>query len=131
MTVNDNPNFLLKQAFVNAVFSGDHASLRRLADPEFELHEGSGLPFAGLYRGAEGFIEFLHIFNTSFEIQRLEETMAYSCDDPDQMAFQFELEAVLPGTKDNFKSTLVELWQFRDGKVLKIVPHYFNSPFQP
>jgi ketosteroid isomerase-like protein len=131
MNVPKEQNLSVKQQFVSAVFAGDKDTLRRLADPQFELHEGSGMPFAGVYRGAEGFIAFLDIFMAAFDIRRLEETGAYTSEDPDQMVFAFELEATYRPTGTDFTSSLIEAWQFSNGKVLKIVAHYLNSPLHP
>jgi ketosteroid isomerase-like protein len=131
MTLLDHPNAAIKKEFVAAVFAGDFDTIRRLAHPDFELHEGSGLPFAGIYRGAEGFISFLGIFAETFDIKRLEEAGAFAAQDPDLMAFQFELEAVFRRTGTEFSSSLVEIWHFDNGKVLRIYAHYFNSPFHP
>lgn len=129
MNYLEHPNNIVKQKFVASVFSGDFDTIRQLVHDNFELHEGSGTGFAGIYRGAAGFIEFLGIFAATFDIKRLEEAGAYVSDDPDSMAFLFELEAVLRSNGAPFSSTLVEAWQFRDGKVAKIIAHYFNSPF--
>lgn len=131
MIVSKEQNLAVKQQFVAAVFAGDKDTLRRLADPQFELHEGSAMPFAGIYRGAEGFIAFLDIFMTAFDIRRLEETGAYTSDDPDRMVFTFELEASYRPAGTDFTSSLIEAWQFSNGKVLKIVAHYLNSPLHP
>jgi ketosteroid isomerase-like protein len=130
MTFLEHSNVAVKKQFVAAVFAGDHDTIRRLAHRDFELHEGSGMPFAGIYRGADGFITFLGIFGATFDIKRLEETGAFASEDPDRMVFQFELEAVFRSAGTEFSSSLIEAWQFKDNKVLKISAHYFNSPFQ-
>ncbi len=126
----EHPNAIVKQEFVAAVFAGDFDTIRRLAHPDFELHEGSGMPFAGIYRGADGFIKFLGIFAATFDIKKLEEAGAYASNHPDHMAFSFELEAVLRSSGAAFSSSLVETWVFRDGLVAKISAHYFNAPFR-
>jgi len=131
MTSLDHSNEAIKKQFVAAVFAGDHDTIRRLAHRDFELHEGSSTPFAGIYRGAEGFIEFLGIFMGAFDIKRLEETGAFASEDPDRMAFLFEIEAVFRSAGTDFSSSLVEIWQFKDKKVAKISAHYLNSPFRP
>jgi len=131
MIVSKELNLSVKQQFVAAVFAGDKDTLRRLADPQFELHEGSGMPFAGIYCGAEEFIAFLDIFMAAFDIRRLEETGTYVSEDPDRMVFTFELEATYRPAATEFISSLVEAWQFNNGKVLKIVAHYLNSPLHP
>lgn len=130
-TLPEHSNAAVQKQFVAAVLAGDRDTIRRLAHRDFELYEGSSMPFAGVYRGAEGFIEFLSIFMATFDIKRLEETGVFSSNDPNGMAFQFELEAVYRSAGTVFSSSLVETWRFKDGKVLKICAHYFNSPFWP
>lgn len=128
--MTDNPNLQVQEQFVTAVFAGDGDTIRALADPGFELHEGSGLPFAGVYRGADGFLEFLGLFAETFDIEILEPVHAYRSEDPDRLAFEFKLRAVLCATGARFDSTLIETWTFKEGKVLQIRAHYFNSPLQ-
>ena len=131
MRFQDHSNAVVQKQFVAAVFSGDHDTIRCLAHPDFALHEGSGMPFAGIYRSADGFIAFLEIFTNAFEIRKLEEVRAFMAGDPDHMAFLFELEAILRSAGTPFVSTLAESWVFKGGKVLEIRAHYFNSPFHP
>jgi ketosteroid isomerase-like protein len=125
--VTNSRNIQVKERFVAAVFAGDADTIRALADPGFELHEGSGLPFAGTYRGAEGFLKFLEIFGQTFDIERLEPIRSYESQDRDWIAFEFDLRATVRNTGHLFESTLIEIWNFKDGKVLSIKPHYFNS----
>src|SRR5579864_3173419 len=115
-----NRNIQVKEQFVAAVFAGDAATIRALTDPDFELHEGSGLPFAGTYRGAEGFLKFLEIFSQTFDIGRLEPIRSYESGEPDCMAFEFDLRATVRDTGQLFESTLIEVWNFKDGRVLSI-----------
>lgn len=123
----DNPNLRIQEQFVTAVFAGDADTIRALCAPEFELHEGSGLPFAGTYRGAEGFLEFLGVFNDTFEIESLTPVRIYTSDDPDWLACEFDLRATLRAGSEPFVSSLVETWQFKNGQVAAIKPHYFNA----
>ena len=122
-----NPNIIIQERFVAAVFAGDSAAIEALAAPAFELHEGSGLPFSGVYGGAQGFLDFLGIFMATFEIDRLAPVRTYRTDDPDFLACEFDLRAIVRATGAVFESTLVELWSFRQGKVVSIKPHYFNA----
>jgi ketosteroid isomerase-like protein len=125
--MTDSRNIQIKERFVSAVFAGDADTIRALTDEAFELHEGSGLPFAGTYHGAEGFLEFLGLFNQTFDIERLEPVRTYESADSDWLAFEFDLRATVRKTGQRFESTLVEIWNFKDGKVIGIKPHYFNS----
>jgi ketosteroid isomerase-like protein len=122
-----NPNIAIQERFVAAVFAGDSATIEALAAPDFELHEGSGLPFAGVYKGAKGFLEFLDVFMATFDIEQLAPVRTYQTSDPEFLACEFELRATVRSSGERFESTLVELWAFRDGKVVSIRPHYFNA----
>lgn len=123
----ENPNRTVIDRFVAAVFAGDSATLLSLCDPEFVLHEGSGLSFGGTYAGGEGFLAFLGLFSQTLDIARLEPIRTYLTDDPDWIVCEFELEATVRATGKPFASSLLERWHFRDGKVLAIKPHYFDA----
>ena len=126
--MSGNRNVQVQQAFVTAALSGDAQALRELAHRDFVLHEGNGLPFAGEFRAAEGFLAFLGRFMEIFDIARLEPVRLYECADADHLACEFELEATVRATGAPFASSLVEIWRFSDGKVLSVKPHYFNVP---
>ncbi len=123
-----NPNLAVQDRFVAAVFAGDSATLHELAAPDFVLLEGSGLPFAGDFPGADGFLRFLGIFAEVFDIEVLAPVRSFQSDDPDVLATEFELRAVDRATGKPFESSLIEVWTFREGKVASIKPHYFNVP---
>lgn len=121
-------NVQIQERFVAAVFAGDSNTIKELTDPNFELREGSGLPFAGVYRGAQGVLDFLEIFNNILSIERLELIRAYQAEDADWLASEFILRSVVRATGKVFESTLIETWNSKDGKVLSINPHYFINP---
>jgi ketosteroid isomerase-like protein len=122
-----NPNLAIQEQFVTAVFAGDADTIKALCAPEFELHEGSGLPFAGTYRGAEGFLEFLGVFNDTFDIEHLTPVRTYTTGDPDWLVGELNLRATLRASGKLFETSLMEMWQFKNGKVVAIKPHYFNA----
>ena len=128
--MSDNPNLALQARFAAAVMSGDFATLRELSHPDFLLEQGSGLPYAGTYHGVEGFIAFLGVFAETYDIERLEQVRNYHCDDPGRIVCEFEMRTVQRANGRRFDSSLLEVWYFRDGKVLGVKPHYFNSPLQ-
>ena len=123
-----NPNLAIQQQFVAAVFAGDADTIRSLVAPDFELFQGSGMPYAGTYKGADGFLEFLGIFADTLEIERLEPVRHFLSDEPGLIVFEFDIVAVHRATGQPFASSLLETWAFRDGKVAWIKPHYFNVP---
>jgi uncharacterized protein len=123
-----NPNLLVMQRFVAAVLGGDLDTVRSLAAPEMELLQGSSLPYAGTYKGAEGFIEFLGVFGETWEIERLEPVRSFVGEDAEWVASELVFAGTVRASGKRFESSLVEVWHIREGKVLSIKPHYFNSP---
>lgn len=123
----DNPNLAVLERFVGAVLAGDGDTLKSLCHPNFRLYEGSGLAFAGTYSGGSGFLAFLEIFSTTLDIERLETLRIYQAHDPDYVIAEMELRAVARATGKTFESSLLERWNFQEGKVLEIKPHYFNA----
>jgi ketosteroid isomerase-like protein len=126
--MTENPNLAVQSRFVSAVFAGDRQTILDLADAAFELHEGSGMPFAGTFHGGEGFWNFLGIFNETFDLEYLTPTETFLSSNPDRIAFEFKLRGTLRSSNELFDSTLIEVWEFGAGKVRSIKPHYFNSP---
>lgn len=123
-----NPNVAIMERFVAAVLSGDMATVGALCAPDMELHQGSGMPYAGTFTGADGFAQFLGIFGDTFDIERLEPVRSYTCDDPDYVVCEIEMAATVKASGKRFETSLLEQWRFRDGKVVTIKPHYFGRP---
>ena len=123
-----NPNLAIQERFVAAVFAGDAETLRTLLAPDFVLQQGAGMPYAGAYHGAHGFLAFLGIFGETLDIELLAPVRNFTCDDPSVIVSEFELKATVRQTGEHFESSLLEAWTFRDGLVTAIKPHYFNTP---
>ena len=123
----DNANLAILERFVTAVFAGDSDTILSLCDPDFVMEEGSGLSFAGIYPGGEGFLRFLGIFSETLEVEHMETLRVYATQDPDYAVSEMELRTIVRATGKRFDTTLLERWHFRGGKVLSIMPHYFNA----
>lgn len=123
-----NPNLAVQQRFVAAVMSGDAETIHALTAPGFILTQGSGMPYAGLYEGADGFLRFLGIFAETLDIEKLEPVRHFQSDDPDLIVFEFDIVAVHRATGKPYVTSLLEAWTFRNGKVAGVKPHYFNVP---
>ena len=121
-----NPD--IQQRFVAAVFAGDSATLAALCHDDFVLEQGETMPYAGTYRGAEGFLRFLGIFGETLDIEKLEPVRSYLCSDPDWLVSEFDLVATVKATGQRYATSLLERWQFSQGKVITIKPHYFEPP---
>ena len=124
-----NPNIAIKDRWVEAVFAGDKDTIRELIDPEFELHQPPGLAYEGVYRGVDGFFDFLDRFLAAYDLESLEPTALYvEQSDPDALALEFQIKGILRATGTRFESPQFECWNFRDGKVVSIRVFWFRIP---
>ena len=123
-----NPNIEIQKRFVAAVFSGDEATVRALLDPEFVVHQSKDLEYRGVYRGYEGFKAFQKKFGEVFKIDLLDITKIYTTEDPDYLIAQINIRGTLLSSGRQFDTSMVEIIQFRNGKLFRIQPHWFERP---
>jgi ketosteroid isomerase-like protein len=121
-------NIAIKDRFVAAVFAGDTATLRELVDPAFQVHQPPGLAYAGSYAGADGFMRFIEKFMATFEVEALNNTDTFRSTDPDRVVLEFQFKGKVKATGEAFDRKLLECWEFRDGKVLRITVYWFAPP---
>ena len=126
-----NPNIAIKDRWVEAVLSGERDKVAELMDPDFTLQQPRGLAYAGLYRGPEGFFDFLDRFIAAYEIERLENVGTYLGEDPDRIILEFAFKGVFKPTGEAFDTSEFEPWVFRNGKVLNIRTFWFEMPRLP
>ncbi len=123
MTTPEQNRQTVVDAYV-AYAEGRHDDFFALFDAEVELHEASTLPYGGVYKGIK---EFRH------GIDRMLASWA---------EMRFEIEAITAGgdlvfvhfntaaTARNGRSyafPVLELWRFKDGKVIEMRPIYWDT----
>jgi ketosteroid isomerase-like protein len=123
-----NSNLAIKDRFTAAVMSGDHETMQQLVDAEFELRQPNGLEYAGVYKGPQGFLAFLDKLMKTYTIESVEITHTFTSDDPDLLVFQINMRGVLNSSGKSFNTTILEPWTFRKGKIMGIVPHWYELP---
>ena len=126
--MSENPNLAVQARFAAAVMAGDVATLQELSHPEMVLTQGAGTAYAGTYHGSAGFLEFLGKFAGALDLDGIDTIRVFQCDDPDALVCEFDLKSKLKATGERYDTTIMELWEFRDGKVIRIKPHYFDKP---
>lgn len=118
-------NQAVMQQFLDAVLGGKPELLDPLIHADFELLHASTVPYAGVYQGAEGFLRFLGIFMGTFDDLTLETGETFAAPSGALIC-----EIVLTGTYKcsgkRVRTSMLEKWEFADGKVLRIKPHYFD-----
>lgn len=115
-------------ALVDALKAEDEAATRALIAEDFVMHEDSGMPYGGIYRGPDGFFELIgKVWNTwggsHFEPQ-------YQIADPaGSKVCAVVLFRGTPGKSTEPVEALInEVWEFRDGQAVEARVWYFDSP---
>lgn len=80
------------------------------------------LPFAGTYRGLEGITEFQRRLGDAMRYDRVE-LMRYIAGGNDVAAI-FEGEGIAKATGRPFKSEIMRVYTFRDGKIVRVQNFY-------
>ncbi len=108
-----------------SVFAGDNDAVRAIIHPDFELRQAKRIPYAEEYRGFDGFMRFLANFMGYYDIQALDRIGTYFADDG-AIVVEFHLIATNRSTGEKVDTTMLEKWEFADGKVFRVTPHYFD-----
>ena len=114
------------ERFVAALGQGDWAAMEAMLDPEFEVVEASGLPYAGVYRGAEGWRLLSDAVLSTWSRFRLG-TAEILGETEDTVVVRFPMSGQSRKTGKSFETSVLELWRFRADRLLHIEPHYFDT----
>ena len=116
----------LAERFMTALKAGDFDTMATLITPDFVLHEPDGLPYAGDYRGIEGWRDLTARVTTAwagFRIERIE----YFGETNDSLVIRMFLKGRSRTTGKAFETTVLELWRFKSGLLSEISPHYWDT----
>jgi ketosteroid isomerase-like protein len=114
------------EQFVAVMQKGDFSALAGLLHADFVVREAQGLPYAGEYRGIEGWRALSKaVIGTwaNFNLQLLE----VLGETADTLVVRFALSGRSRRTGTPFETTVMELWRFRDGRLSEIVPYYWDT----
>ena len=93
--------------------------------PGATVHEAASLPFGGLYEGAPAIQQmFGRMFETWEDMKIAKETLF---DGGDEVVAKLRLTARSRATGRPVDMQILELWTIRDGKVVSLVPFYFDA----
>lgn len=106
--------------------SGNQAAMREMLHPEFEVEEAAGLPYGGNYRGIQGWLELCNAVAGTWGQFRLQ-LIEYAGESPDSLVIRFAISGRSRKTGKSFESTVLEFWKFKDGKLFRIHPYYFDT----
>lgn len=96
-----------------------------LLHPDFRVIESDNMPYAGTYKGADGFREIVSIVFGYFETLNVE-PVVYT-EGTDHVIALVNVEGVGKRRGEAFKSDLLEVFRFEGEKIIEIRPYYWNQ----
>lgn len=98
---------------------------RSFFHPEFSVHEDPGMPYGGVYEGADGFINLRKKVKEYWSLEILSR-----CAEPDGNYLVIVLKLVgLPEASTAGLETMVTVvWTFEGDKALRAQVLYYNTP---
>ena len=114
-----------------AVFSGDHDEAikiqKSLLHDDFEIVEAPSLPYGGTYRGLDGWHELIRKIMKIWSGVRVTPLYTLGEPDGDRFAKMYRLSGASSATGKKFDTTIFELWEFKDGKIHRTRPYYWDT----
>lgn len=85
------------------------------------------LPFAGLWKGADGITGFNRLLNATMRYDKVE--IREYIVEGNQVAAIFLGEGIARSTGKSFKSEILRLYTFKDGKIIRVRNFYDTSSY--
>jgi ketosteroid isomerase-like protein len=112
--------------FLETAIDCDWQKLEDFCHEKFQVRESDALPYAGVYRGVDGFRRLARIiFIESFENFKVE-PQTYSEGDS-QVLLMAAISGVGKPTGIPFSSQVAEVYHFEDGLIREIQPFYWDT----
>lgn len=116
-------NVRIVQAVYEAGMRGDLAALFSHLDPECVAYESDALPYAGVYRGPEGFVQLFQKVTALFRLDlRVEELT----DTADRVIARVQGQFIPQAGGAPIPVDIAEHWTLRNHKILEVRPYYWN-----
>jgi len=112
------------QAMFDAMAVGDFEQMKSYLHPDVVVTEADCLPYAGVYRGPDAYIQLVHtVVSTWDDLQLSVNAMAESGD----MVMVVSEFAGKNKAGVAFNMPMTEVFYFTDGKISEVRPYYFDT----
>lgn len=120
---NSNKDIVL--AFLDASVRGDEEAMRDLLHPDVRVVEADSLPYGGVSKGPDGFIELIgRVFKTW---ENTEVTVQQVLGDQDTVVLLAEMTGRGRANGRAFRMPIAEVWRLDNGKIKEVQPYYFDT----
>ena len=112
--------------FFVALMAGDVETQNQMLADDFVVTEADGLPYAGTYRGPDGWQELAKAVVKVWSGWRLNR-IEYLGETANSLVVRFAISGKSRKTGRSFDSTVMELWRFRNDRLCEILPYYWDT----
>lgn len=96
---------------------------------DFTVVEADGLPYAGTYHGADGFLRLIGKVTTQWTNMELETLHIIGAPDDETFAIEMAMKGVSSTSGKAFSTSVCEVWTIKNGKIFSIRPYYWDTKY--
>jgi ketosteroid isomerase-like protein len=120
-------NLAQVQRLYGSLFAGDWDVVASVLADDFVVEEAPSLPFGGEWKGLEGLKRFFAAMATQ-HFDQLDIQPKGAMANEEFVASYFALSGIARLTGRRVAAEIVEIASFKDGKVSRLKPFYFDGP---
>lgn len=120
-----NSNKDIVQAFLDASVRGDEGAMRDLMHPDVRVIEADSLPYGGIIRGPDGFLDLIRRVFTTWD--NTEVSVQQVLGDGDHVVLLAEMTGRGKGGGRAFNLPIAEIWLLDGGKIREVRPFYSDT----
>lgn len=120
-------NLAVIQEYLRLAKLGQRKEGTALFHKEFTVIEANGLPYAGIYRGGEGFLNLIGKVTAQWSDLEIETLQMIGAPDGEVFAIEMAMKGTSYTTGKPFSTTVCELWTVKDGMIFSIRPYYWDT----
>jgi len=113
------------QVIFEAAAEEDWETIKSLVHDDIQVFEADSLPYAGVFKGPDQFIELIQqVFSTWEDV---EHTINHVVASGEHVVMLANMAGRAKKTGRTFSVPMAEVWRLKDGKVAEIRPFYFDT----
>ena len=120
---NSNKDIVL--SFLDASVRGDKEAMKDLLHPDVQVIEAESLPYGGVSKGPDEFIELIRRVFTTWE--NTEVSVHQVLADGDHVVLLAEMTGRGRATSKDFSVPIAEVWRLENAKIREVRPFYFDT----
>jgi ketosteroid isomerase-like protein len=117
-------NFETVRTMITKGLGGDRATLHQYIHPDYVCIVPESLPYGGTYHGVAGYLDVIHKFTNNWD-GLTGELLGMAAEDDQMVIVRLMMRGGAGPRK--FEMPYVAVWEFRDGKVWRVMPFSFDT----